>query len=282
MVIKNSKRSGGPKTSEGKLVAAQNSLKTGSYSSLVVLPQESEEEFNQLLNQFNQDFQPVDVIEKTLIRELVSITWKKLRLEKLEQSHLILILDAPIKQAELKEEGIEMLDEAYKLWIKGDLDDLSQAEPYQKAVRLIKALQDKRVVSLQDLLDLKENHSFAYDSLISTYKQNFPLIYDDLDIEDVIYKLIKLPNQPENYFVKIFFNQILAHYKNIVWVLNNKTVIDLAVSNIKQKRLVTALQGEGLRRANDDLSRSLIRVLNEFRKHNQWRLQHRVIEAEKE
>ena len=93
MVIKNSKRSGGPKTSKGKLVASQNSLKTGSYSSLVILSQESEEEFSQLLDQFNHDFKPVDVIEKTLIRELVSITWKKLRLEKLEQSHLMLVLD---------------------------------------------------------------------------------------------------------------------------------------------------------------------------------------------
>ena len=280
MLIKNSKRSGGPKTSEGKLVASQNSLKTGTYSSLVVLPQESEEEFNQLLDQFNHDFQPVDVIEKTLIRELASLTWKKLRLEKLEQSHFILILDAPIKQDELVAEGIEMLDEAYKLWIKGDLDDLSLAEPYQKAVEKIKALQDKREVSQQDLYHLKEHHSFVYDALIASYLQNFPLIHDDLDLEDVIYKIVRLPNKPEDYFVKIFFNQILAHYKNIVWVINNKVLIDQAVLNIKQKRLVTALQGEGLRRANDDLSRSLMRVLNEFRKHNQWRLQHRVIDVE--
>lgn len=282
MTIKNSKRSGGPKTSEGKLVASQNSLKTGSYSSLVVLPQENEEEFNHLLDQFNHDFQPVDVIEKTLIRELVSLTWKKLRLEKLEQSHLMLVLDAQIKQDELKEEGVEMLDEAYKLWIKSDLDDLSQAEPYQKAVKVIKALQDKRVISLKDLLDLKENYAFVYDALIGTYKKTFPLIYDDLDVEDVIYKLIKLPDQPENYFVKIFFNQVLPFYKNIVWVFNNKELIDRAVSNIKQKRLVEALQGEGMRRANDDLSRGLIRVLNGFRKHNEWRLRHRVIDADEE
>lgn len=247
---------------------------------MIVLANESEEEFNQLLDQFNHDFQPVDAIEKTLISELVSLTWKKLRLEKLEQSNLMLVIDAPIKQDELKEEGIEMFDEAYKLWINSASDDLSQAESYQKAVKVIKVLQDKRVISLQDLLDLKDKHAFVYDSLIGTYKQNFPLIYDELDVEDVIYKLVKLPDQPENYFVKIFFNQVLPHYKNIVWVLNNSAVIDNAVSNIKQKRLVKALQGEGLQRANDDLSRALMRVLNEFRKHNHWRLQHRVIDAE--
>lgn len=282
MVIKNSKRSGGPKSSDGKLVASQNSFKTGSYSSLVVLPQESEKEFNQLLDQFNHDFQPVDVIEKTLIRELVSLTWKKLRLEKLEQSHLMLVLEAPIKQDELKEEGIEMLDDAYKRWIEGGIDDSDSIEPYKKAIEAIKDLRNKRVVSLDDLHHLKGYHTFLYDSLIDTYTDNFPLIYEDLDLEDIVYKLIKLPDQPDNYFIKIFLKQVLPYYRNVVWICDNRRLVEQAVSNIKQKRLLKALQGEGLRRANDDLSRALMRVLNEFRKHNQWRLQHRVIDAEEE
>jgi hypothetical protein len=280
MVIKNSKRSGGPKTYEGKLAASQNSLKTGSYSSLVVLPNESEAEFNQLLDQFNHDFKPVDVIEKTMINELVVITWKKLRLEKLEQSHLMIVLDAPVKREELIEEGLEILEEVYKRWIKGDFDDSSSIEPHTKAVEAIKELQGKRLVTLQDLLNLKEHHSFVYESLISSYKENFPLIYDDLDLEDVIYKLAKLPDQKEDYFIKIFFKMVLPAYRNAIWVFKNKAVIDRAVSNIKQKRLVALLQKDGLRRANDDLSRALMRVLTEFRKHNHWRLQHRVIDAE--
>lgn len=39
--ITKSKRSGGPKTAEGKLVASQNQLKTGAYSSLAILPNEN-------------------------------------------------------------------------------------------------------------------------------------------------------------------------------------------------------------------------------------------------
>ena len=67
MTIKNIKRSGGPKTTKGKLTVAQNALKTGTYSNLAVLPYEDPEEFNQLLNYFIHDFQPADIIETSLV-----------------------------------------------------------------------------------------------------------------------------------------------------------------------------------------------------------------------
>lgn len=66
---------------------------------------------------------------------------------------MILVLDAPVKQDELAADGIEMLDDVYKRWTKGDCNDLSLAEPYHKAIKVIKLLQDKRVVMLQDLLN---------------------------------------------------------------------------------------------------------------------------------
>ena len=96
MVLKNPRRSGGPKSTEGKLVTSKNALKTGTYSSLAVLPQENQEEFNQLIDQFNYDFHPSDVIETSLVRELAVITWKRLRLEKLDQDYFIKRLGAPI------------------------------------------------------------------------------------------------------------------------------------------------------------------------------------------
>ena len=43
--IPKTKRSGGPRSSQGKEAAAKNSFKTGGYSSLVVLATESREDF---------------------------------------------------------------------------------------------------------------------------------------------------------------------------------------------------------------------------------------------
>lgn len=79
--VTESKLSGGPQTDEGKKTASRNSLKTGTYSKLVVLPNESQEEFDQLVEQFQKDFYPKDAVEMMLVREMAVITWKKLRLE---------------------------------------------------------------------------------------------------------------------------------------------------------------------------------------------------------
>ena len=59
-------------------------------------------------------------------------------------------------------------------------------------------------------------------------------------------------------------------------------LIEQAILQIKQERLLKMMQSDGVRRANDDLSRSLIRTLAEFRKHHEWRMQHRVIDTEEE
>ena len=280
MTRKNPKRSGGPQTPEGKVATSQNATKTGTYSSLVVLPSEDQEEFNALLDQFNRDFHPVDVIEISLVSELATLTWKKLRLQKLEQSQLIMILESPINMEELKAEGIKLLDDVYKLWINGDIDDLKLIESYKKAISRISVLLGQRMLSLQDLLSLKDDHPFVYESIITNYKNNFPPIYEDLDLEDVIYKMIKEPNQPENFLVTVVLNKVMAFCKNAVWVFDHKDAVDRAVSNIKQKRLIKAFETDGLRRANDDTSRSLMRLLGEFRKHNEWRMKHRVIDAD--
>jgi hypothetical protein len=51
MRILKSKRSGGPKTAEGKLAVANNALKTRSHSLKTILPGESEQDFKQLQDQ---------------------------------------------------------------------------------------------------------------------------------------------------------------------------------------------------------------------------------------
>ncbi len=229
MTRKNPNKSGGPKTPEGKAVASQNATKTGTYSSLVVLPSEDEAEFNALLDQFNRDFHPVDVIEMSLVNELATLTWKKLRLQKLEQSQLIMILESPIKIDELKAEGIELLDDVYKLWINGDIDDLKLIESYKKATSRISILLGQRMLSLQDLLSLKDEHPFVYESIITNYKNNFPPIYEELDLEDVIYKMIKEPNQPENFFVMVVLKKAMAFCKNAVWVFDHQASMYQAV-----------------------------------------------------
>ena len=79
-----SRRSGGPKTTEGKLAASRNSLKMGVYSKQEVLPDENLIELLELEQYFIEDFSPQGITESALVHDLTVSAWKKLRLERLE------------------------------------------------------------------------------------------------------------------------------------------------------------------------------------------------------
>jgi hypothetical protein len=68
--LSNVKRSGGPRNSAGNAIAARNSLKTGAYSSAMVLPGENEVEFQELKDSLLVDLQAVGMMESALVNEL--------------------------------------------------------------------------------------------------------------------------------------------------------------------------------------------------------------------
>ena len=87
-----SKRTGGPKTEAGKMASAKNAIKSGAYSSLIILPGESENDFKEMEEQFFHDFRPEDGVAATMVKNLAVLTWKKLRAQKIEHSGLVRVL----------------------------------------------------------------------------------------------------------------------------------------------------------------------------------------------
>lgn len=271
MTIKNTKRSGGPKTTAGKLVASQNSLKTGAYSSVAVLPHEDQEEFNLLVDQFNRDFAPKDVIEISLVRELAVITWKKLRLEKLEQGYFLKKLNAPVLQADFLDSGLGFNDARFNFWSgEGTLNE----EHLAKSIDTLKAIRPfaHQNISMVQLLKLKGSFPQAYMAIESGFRLYEPLATEDPSIDDLIDKKLKFQDKPERYFLQIVFEQLVVLYEASIWCTQHQDDINNAIAQIKQERLLKLMQSDDGRRANDDLSRSLIRALSEFRKHNNWRI----------
>lgn len=277
--IPKTKRSGGPKTPEGKLVASQNALKTGAYSSLAILPNENQEEFNQLINQFNNDFRPNDIIETSLVREMALITWKKLRLEKLEQSYFIKKLNAPIEQEELIECGLSFSDEKFKFWLESAKLPDNEIEIYRAAIKLIKPYVSKKV-SVEQLKEIQKNCLPIYRHLIALYKLTYPLLEGEPSDYTLANEAFKINGSPDKYFISYFFELIVPQYEAALWCTKNYDKINAAVEQIKQERLLLIMQSDGVRRANDDLSRSLTRALSEFRKQRQWRMQNNLIDVD--
>ncbi len=281
MVIKNSKRSGGPRTTEGKLAISQNALKTGAYSNLAVLPNESLEEFNQLVVQFSHDFHPADVIESSLVRELAVLTWKKLRLEKLEQAVFVKKLNAPISMEELIDCGLKFDKDRYEFWVKSTKLEDDVVQNAKDTLELIKP--NARVGISEDfLLELKTLNPKIHASLIDTYRQVDPLADVEITDWDLVDKVVRLPNKPEQFLTSIVFQQFIVGYEAGLWCTKMHDKIEEAIVQIKQERLLNMIQSDNVRRANDDLSRSLMRTLSEFRKHHEWRIKNRLVDANEE
>ncbi len=81
---KNGARSRGPKTDEGKKRSSANSLRHGLLSDCIVLPNESGEIFQALLNQYLSKIDPADGVEHDAVEEMVAAIWRQRRLWSIE------------------------------------------------------------------------------------------------------------------------------------------------------------------------------------------------------
>lgn len=101
-------RSGGPRTAVGKANASGNSLKTGAFSTLSVLPDENEKEFYALVEQIITDCQANGAVERMLAEKLADICWKQKRLGRYESRAGLLAIGRPIVAAELEQVGLSI------------------------------------------------------------------------------------------------------------------------------------------------------------------------------
>ena len=65
----------------------------------------------------------------------------------------------------------------------------------------------------------------------------------------------------------------------IVWLLKNQDDIDKSSQKVKDLRLLNFMQQEGVKRAQDDLSRGFYRTLSELRKQIEWRQKNSPIDV---
>lgn len=84
----NGAKSHGPGTPAGRARSSANSLRHGLTAHAVVLPTESADEFEVLLNAFLARFQPADPVERELVEAMAAARWRLRRLYAIESSIL--------------------------------------------------------------------------------------------------------------------------------------------------------------------------------------------------
>jgi hypothetical protein len=87
----NARYSTGPKSAGGKKKSSLNALRHGMTSQIVVMPNEDLAVYQQHLNCFFDELQPVGVIEENLVQALADCSWRLNRVVALESKLLIIL-----------------------------------------------------------------------------------------------------------------------------------------------------------------------------------------------
>ena len=80
----NAQKSTGPKTPEGRAAVRLNGVKHGLTASTIILPGESESDFESLLHSFESEHNPSTPTEQALVRQMAMAQWRLLRLYRVE------------------------------------------------------------------------------------------------------------------------------------------------------------------------------------------------------
>jgi hypothetical protein len=84
----NAQRSTGPKTGEGKNKVRWNPLKHGLLAKAVVLPQEDRAEFERLLAELTEYYQPIGRLEELHVEDIAGMYWRRRRALRVETAQI--------------------------------------------------------------------------------------------------------------------------------------------------------------------------------------------------
>lgn len=267
------KRSGGPKTDEGKQISSRNALKTGAYSKVVILPGEDELEYRELEAQFLRDFSPRDIAEGAMVRELTVLTWKKIRLDQLEHRAVIQAINKPLSDFELSN---LFLFRPQAQWVMGSLDLLTESyiQEHQNKVKISREMMGGQVTP-KILEDLKKRCPLLYEDVM---QEAYEYEFEDLSHKVLCGEVIDDEGKQRN-LMHFLLDRQVDHCNDIIWTFENLEKIQAAIQENKDRNLVLLMQYDKAGRAREDLSRSFFRTLSELRKHQHWRYQRDAIDV---
>ena len=91
----------GPTTEAGKENCKMNALRHGLTSKQVVLPHESQEEFEELLAAHRKEYAPASLTEQDLLHELVIAKWRLARARRVESEYFVQVFESESSDAAL-------------------------------------------------------------------------------------------------------------------------------------------------------------------------------------
>jgi hypothetical protein len=120
----NGAKSHGPVTPEGRAASSRNSLRHGFTAKSVVLPRESSEDFQELLDSYIDQFRPHGGVEMDLIQAMAATRWRLQRMCSIETA--LLSTEIVRRNEDIDEEFENMHDVDRLAWVFQKLADHGQ------------------------------------------------------------------------------------------------------------------------------------------------------------
>lgn len=273
--VTKSSRSGGPQTDEGKKITSVNALKTGAYSTTIILPGEDESQFRQIEDQFVRDFRPEDMAEIAMVRDLAVLAWKKIRLENLELRFILSRLNEPLSF--LDKHDTKFLSTHQVESILDQLCDYTSElkKEAELAVSYAEQLQANGATA-EDLEGLEKSYPLIHKGLIAEIEEfdfTHPTAKNVLEYE------IDIDDGKTERFWTYFLKIAIEDLNKIIWFCDHRPKIEQELQVVKDKRLMELMENEKPSRAFDDLRRNFYRTLSELRKHQEWKRKMQVVDV---
>jgi hypothetical protein len=103
---RNALRSTGPTTARGKRNVSRNAIKHGIFAREVVIAagegEENLKEFHDLVEKLREDYEPVGVVEESLVETIATCWWRKARVLRAENGEICKRLDAAVMDQRLR------------------------------------------------------------------------------------------------------------------------------------------------------------------------------------
>lgn len=273
----NSNRSGGPRSAEGKMVAARNSTRLGVYAAQIILPGENPEEFAELEAQFLDDFQPQGVTEAALVRDLAVITWKKMRLEGVEHRQMMDYLESTPSEYDFERAGVTVKKGADEFVLNPYLVDDYDVPNFRDRLRHLKWLQktDKDQPALEKLKDVGEGTFVALSQKMLSYGLKEPTPQSMAQSTYSKGNFLTEGRRPLDDAI----NAVQEEAERIVWAAENQEMLLEAHAKIRDTRLISMINQDRHQRAYDFLAKAFYKTLSELRKHQDWHRKQQVIDV---
>ena len=147
----NAKKCTGPKTREGKFKSSLNALKHGTYSHNFILKTEDAGTFENFSKSFIDEFQPETPSELELLKQLISVAWRRNRIAELIQLRINQAIDdtiaisEPQPAANITLRAFEKLENEKPSFARQEAHELRLANLFQRTLARLQSINDKKL-----------------------------------------------------------------------------------------------------------------------------------------